>query len=93
MDTGVIVNYPLASASAAASPALLSIAHLPDPEEVADGDADGDADAQCILCVKYRVNARFSPCEHQVCCGQCYSKMSKNECPVCRAEITRVMNI
>jgi hypothetical protein len=91
MDTGVIVNYPLASASAAASPALLSIAHLPDPEEVADGD--GDADAQCILCVKYRVNARFSPCEHQVCCGLCYSKMSKNECPVCRAEITRVMNI
>lgn len=89
MDVGMeIVPPPHSPASTAA---LLSIAHLPDPEEVGDGDGDGDD--QCILCVKYRVNARFSPCEHQVCCGLCYSKMSKNECPVCRAEITRVMNI
>ena len=88
MDVGMEVTPPVAAAAAgAASSALLSIAHLPDPEEVCD---DGD---QCILCVKYRVNARFSPCEHQVCCGLCYSKMTKNECPVCRAEITRVMNI
>ena len=84
MDVGMEIVPPPHSP---ASPALLSIAHLPDPEEVCD---DGD---QCILCVKYRVNARFSPCEHQVCCGLCYSKMSKNECPVCRAEITRVMNV
>ena len=92
MDPGMEIVPPhLAGggAASAASPALLSIAHLPDPEEI-DGDGDGD---QCILCVKYRVNARFSPCEHQVCCGLCYSKMSKNECPVCRAEITRVMNV
>ena len=82
MDVGMEVVSPPPP-----SPALLSIAHLPDPEEITD---DGD---QCILCVKYRVNARFSPCEHQVCCGLCYSKMTKNECPVCRAEITRVMNV
>lgn len=90
MDVGMEVTPPAAAATAAAgaaSSALLSIAHLPDPEEVCD---DGD---QCILCVKYRVNARFSPCEHQVCCGLCYTKMTKNECPVCRAEITRIMNI
>ena len=86
MDVGMeVVSPPPPSPSP--SPALLSIAHLPDPEEITD---DGD---QCILCVKYRVNARFSPCEHQVCCGLCYSKMTKNECPVCRAEITRVMNV
>jgi hypothetical protein len=90
MDPGMFVNYPPELPSIpSASSALLSIAHLPDPEEVCDGDRDD----QCILCVKYRVNARFSPCEHQVCCGLCYSKMSKNECPVCRAEITRVMNL
>jgi len=90
MDPGMFVNYPPELPSIpSASPALLSIAHLPDPEEITD---DGHAD-QCILCVKYRVNARFSPCEHQVCCGLCYSKMTKNECPVCRAEITRVMNV
>lgn len=94
MDPGIEIMPPSVSVSvsASASPAaLLPIDHLPDLEEITDADAD--ADAQCILCVKYRVNARFSPCEHQVCCGQCYSKMSKNECPVCRAEITRVMNI
>jgi len=91
MDVGMEVTPAAAGAAAvgAASPALLSITHLPDPEEITD---DGHAD-QCILCVKYRVNARFSPCEHQVCCGLCYSKMTKNECPVCRAEITRVMNV
>lgn len=89
MDVGMEVTPP---AAASASSALLSIAHLPDPEEIVD-DGDGGHADQCILCVKYRVNARFSPCEHQVCCGLCYSKMSKNECPVCRAEITRVMNV
>ena len=65
----------------------LSTAHLPDTEET------DDEEHQCILCFKYRVNARFSPCEHKVCCSGCYSKMLKNECPVCRAEITRVMNV
>lgn len=66
-------------------PSQLSTAHLPDPEET------DDEEHQCILCFKYRVNARFSPCEHQVTCSVCYSKLWKNECPVCRAEITRVM--
>lgn len=87
MDPGMIViPPPLAAASSAVSTSLLSIAHLPDPEET------DDQEHQCIMCLQYRVNARFSPCEHQVCCGLCYSKMTKNECPVCRAKITRVMN-
>ena len=68
-------------------PVLLSTAHLPAPEET------DDEEHQCILCFKFSVNARFSPCEHTVCCSACYSKMAKNECPVCRAVITRVMNI
>lgn len=71
----------------AAVPALLSTTHLPDPE-----DTD-DEEHQCILCFKHRVNSRFSPCEHKVSCSVCYSKMTKNVCPVCRAEITRVMNV
>jgi hypothetical protein len=66
---------------------LLSTAHLPAPEET------DNEEHQCILCFKFRVNARFSPCEHHVCCSACYSKMAKNECPVCRAVITRVMNV
>jgi hypothetical protein len=85
MDPGIIVIPPHIEAAAAS--ALLSISHLPDPEET------DDEQYQCILCFKYRINAKFSPCEHQVCCSFCYSKMAKNECPVCRAEITRVMNV
>jgi hypothetical protein len=89
MDPGIVTTLHVESERGYLPTQQLSIAHLPDPEEI---DDDGHAD-QCILCVKYRVNARFSPCEHQVCCGLCYSKMAKNECPVCRAEITRVMNL
>lgn len=66
---------------------LLSISHLPEPEET------DNEEHQCILCFKYRINARFSPCEHKVCCAGCYSKMAKNECPVCRAAITQVTNV
>lgn len=66
---------------------LLSVSHIPPPEET------HDEDDQCILCVRYRANTRFSPCDHHVCCSDCYSKMAKNVCPVCRAEITQVMNV
>jgi len=93
MDPGMIVMYPPELPPIpSASPNLLSVAHLSPLEEI-DGDGDGGNGEQCILCVRYRVNARFSPCEHQVCCSDCYSKMSKNVCPVCRAEITRLMNV
>ena len=95
MDTGMIVIYPAELPPIpSASPNLLSVAHFSALEEI-DGDDgdDGDDGNQCILCLRYRVNARFSPCEHQVCCSDCYSKMSKNECPICRAKIVRVTNI
>jgi hypothetical protein len=66
---------------------LLSTTHLLEPEET------DNEEHQCILCFRFRINTLFSPCEHQVCCAACYSKLSKNACPVCRAEITRVMNV
>jgi hypothetical protein len=95
MDPGIIVTPPpYAQQSFGGGPAPaptptqhLSTAHLPAPEETAEEEH------QCILCFKYRVNARFSPCEHQVCCSVCYSKMTKNSCPMCRADITRIMNL
>jgi len=90
MDPGIIVYPPELPPIPSASPNLLSVAHLSPLEEI---DGDGDNDKQCIMCVRYRVNARFSPCEHQVCCSYCYLKFSKNTCPICRAEITRVMNV
>jgi hypothetical protein len=79
MDPGMSV--------APSSESRLSIAHLSALEET------NNQETQCILCVRYRVNARFSPCDHQVCCSHCYSQMSKNECPICRATITRLMNV
>jgi hypothetical protein len=88
MDPGIVViPPPVGGWGAVAASPLLSTAHLPDPEET------DDEEHQCILCFKYRINAKFSPCEHQVCCSVCYSKMAKNVCPVCRADITRVMNV
>ena len=94
MDPGIVVTPPqpiyygwLGMGMALDASALLSTAHLPEPEEI------DDEEHQCILCFKYRVNARFSPCAHTVCCSSCYSKMEKNECPVCRAEITQLMNV
>jgi hypothetical protein len=94
MDPGMIVLPPSSSLAADSTHNhnhnhvfLLSTAHLPDPEET------NDEEHQCILCFKFRVNARFSPCEHTICCSGCYSKLAKNECPVCRATITRVMNM
>jgi hypothetical protein len=93
MDPGIVVfhppSHPLQHAigGGSGSASLLSIAHLPDAEET------DDEEHQCILCFKYRINSKFSPCEHKVCCSECYSKMTKNECPVCRAEITRIMNV
>lgn len=87
MDPGIVTTLHVESERGSLPTQQLSIAHLPDPEET------DDERQQCILCVRFRINARFSPCEHKVCCSQCYSQLSKNECPVCRAEITRVMNV
>jgi hypothetical protein len=86
MDPGIVVMTPPSASHVAHSASLLSTAHIHEPAET------DDEEYQCILCFKNRVNARFSPCDHTVCCSSCYSKMSKNECPVCRAEITQIMN-
>ena len=87
MDPGIVTTLHVEGERGALPTQQLSIAHLPDPEET------DNTEHQCLLCVRFRVNARFSPCEHQVCCSECYSQLSKNECPVCRAVITRVMNV
>ena len=85
MDPGIVTTLHVEGERGALPTQQLSIAHLSEPAET------DDQEHQCILCFKYQVNARFSPCDHTVCCSACYSKMTKNECPVCRAEITRVM--
>jgi hypothetical protein len=85
MDLGMIVIPPVLSTTHHIN--ILSTSHISAPEDT------NDELKQCILCCKYKVNAKFSPCEHTICCSVCYSKLSVNKCPVCRADILRVMNI
>ena len=97
MDPGIIVIPPPPGAGptvyynhlyTGSSPSvLLSTSHLPAPEET------DDESLQCILCNNHQVNVKFSPCEHKISCSGCYSKMVKNECPVCRSTISRLMNL
>ena len=88
MDPGIIVTPPPISAAASGPTALLlSTSHLPPLEET------DDESLQCILCNSHQVNVKFSPCEHKISCSGCYSKMVKNECPVCRSTISRLMNL
>ena len=84
MDPGIIVIPP---PPATVYYNLLSTSHLPAPEET------DDESLQCILCNSHQVNVKFSPCEHKISCSGCYSRMVKNECPVCRSTISRLMNL
>jgi hypothetical protein len=87
MDPGIIVIPPPPDAGPTVYYNLLSTSHLPPPEET------DDESLQCILCNNHQVNVKFSPCEHKISCSECYSKMTKNACPVCRSTISRLMNI
>lgn len=95
MDVGMVVlppSYQFHSAAGAAAGAAqtrgpLSISHISPLVETSDEQK------QCILCFKYEINAKFSPCEHSICCAGCYSQLTVNKCPVCRADILRVMNV
>ena len=45
---------------------------------------------QCILCYEYTKNTRFMPCNHVISCYRCTHKLSKPECPVCKAHINSI---
>lgn len=93
MDPGIIITPPppaMYSGSvngSGISTGILSTNHLPEPVET------NNEEQQCILCCKFQVNMKISPCEHKICCSICYSKLPTNKCPVCRADITRIMNV
>lgn len=42
---------------------------------------------QCIMCFKNKSTLRLHPCGHKVMCPECYNKMEKGECPICRSDI------
>lgn len=93
MDPGIIVTPPSLPYTGTNNEydnkiQLLSTDHLPDPVETTS-----EEEKQCILCCKFQINMKLSPCEHKICCSICYSKLTVNKCPVCREDILRIMNI
>ncbi len=46
---------------------------------------------QCIMCFKNKSTLRVLPCGHKVMCPQCYNKMEKGECPICRGDIIKII--
>jgi len=90
MDPGIIVTPPIMPAihfNSGVPSAILSTSHITQLEETSDEST------QCILCCRYKVNMKLSPCEHTICCSLCYSKLPVNKCPICRTDILRVMNM
>ena len=45
---------------------------------------------QCIMCFKNKSTLRLHPCGHKVMCPECYIKMEKGECPICRSDIIKL---
>ena len=45
---------------------------------------------QCIMCFKNKSSVRLFPCSHRVMCPECYNKIEKNECPICRSGIVKL---
>ena len=45
---------------------------------------------QCILCYEYVKNTKLAPCNHVISCYRCIQKLSKSECPVCKAHINSI---
>ena len=42
---------------------------------------------QCILCFKNKSTVQVNPCTHKIMCPDCYTKLDKSECPLCRGKI------
>jgi hypothetical protein len=45
---------------------------------------------QCIMCFKNKSTLRLHPCGHKVMCPECYIKIEKGECPICRSDIIKL---
>lgn len=46
---------------------------------------------QCVICFKNKSTLRLYQCGHKVMCPDCYNKMQKNECPICRSDIIKIV--
>ena len=46
---------------------------------------------QCILCYKNMKNVEYKPCNHKISCIVCFERLVKKECPICKAEIIKII--
>lgn len=53
-----------------------------------DDHVNGDKRQKCVVCWSEKIEIRFEPCDHFICCQFCAKKIN-SKCPVCRAEVTR----
>jgi hypothetical protein len=61
-------------------------AKLPLPPGVQNIETNNEEE-QCIFCFKHKANLKMNPCGHKIICPECYRKLEKAECPMCRGPI------
>jgi hypothetical protein len=47
----------------------------------------------CNVCLENKQNIKFESCGHTDTCSECYSKLKQNTCPICRVEISHLIEI
>lgn len=78
-----------ATAAAAASYYQNHSVKLPLPQGANSIQTDNEEE-QCIMCFRNKSTLRLHPCGHKVMCPDCYNKMEKGECPICRSDIIKL---
>ena len=81
MDPGIIIIPPNSQ---------LNVNKLELPNDLILTETN-DQNEQCIMCINYKINICFLPCNHSISCSECYKKMEKNICPICKNEIVSII--
>ena len=79
-DVGDFIITPAPIAVPAPAPA-------PAPVQDTQSIQTDNEEEQCIMCFRNKSTLRLHPCGHKVMCPECYNKMEKGECPICRSDI------
>lgn len=54
-----------------------------------------ESNNECCICLCENKDTVFYPCGHYYCCNECANKLQRSDrplCPICRADITRIVN-
>lgn len=63
--------------------------------ELANDDEEEDDAALCVICLTHPKDTTILPCRHMCLCYDCAGqlRLATNKCPICRADIERVMTL